>query len=142
MTPAVTFAKKLKLDFELLEYQHDANAASFGLEAVEKLGLDEKSVFKTLVAELDTGELVVAIVPVSVNLNLKQLAKAAKAKKAKMAEPAKVERTTGYVLGGVSPLGQKKRLKTFIDTSAENLTTIYVSAGTSRTRDCVAAFSN
>ena len=129
MTPAITFAKQQKLAFRVLEYQHDANATSFGLEAVEKLGLDERFVFKTLVVELDNNQLVVAIVPVVSQLSLKQLAKAAGVKKAKMAEQIKVERSTGYVLGGVSPLGQKKRLATFIDTSAQTLDKVYVSAG-------------
>ncbi|WP_448213215.1 Cys-tRNA(Pro) deacylase [Colwellia sp. MEBiC06753] len=129
MTPAVTFADKLKLTYNLLEYHHDANAPSFGLEAVEKLNLPAEAVFKTLVVALDTGALAVAVVPVAHQLNLKNLAKAAKAKKAKMAEQALVERTTGYVLGGVSPLGQKKKLATFIDNSAQALDKIYVSAG-------------
>lgn len=129
MTPAVTFAKRQKLAFELLEYLHDANASSYGMEAVEKLQLPAESVFKTLVVETDQGQLVVAIIPVAEKLSLKLIAKAAKAKKAVMADPNKVQRSTGYVLGGVSPLGQKKRLATFIDSSAERQAKIYVSAG-------------
>ena len=129
MTPAVNLLKKKKIAHDVLKYSHDANAASYGLEACEKLGLPPHTVFKTLVAETDTSELVVALVPVEHKLNLKSLAKAAGAKKAAMADKDKVMRTTGYVLGGVSPVGQKKALRTYIDASAEALTSMYVSAG-------------
>lgn len=129
MTPAIKLLEKGKHLHEVLKYEHDKQAESYGLEAAEKLGLASECVFKTLVAELDNGKLVVAIVPVTHQLNLKQLAKAAKAKKAQMGQPAKVESTTGYVLGGVSPLGQKKALPTFIDESAKQLEYIFVSAG-------------
>ncbi|TVP13747.1 Cys-tRNA(Pro) deacylase [Shewanella sp. KCT] len=129
MTPATKMLDKAKIPYRLHEYQHDANAGAYGLEAAEKLQLPLDWVFKTLVAELDNGTLVVAIIPVDKKLNLKQLAKAAKAKKAAMAAPEKVQRSTGYVLGGVSPIGQKKRLATFIDESAQQLAQIYVSGG-------------
>ncbi|WP_100915394.1 Cys-tRNA(Pro) deacylase [Pseudoalteromonas spongiae] len=129
MTPAIKTAEKAKIDFSVHQYEHDSSVASFGLEASEKLGVSAATVFKTLVASLDNGELVVAIIPVDRKLNLKAVAKASKAKKAKMAEPLEVERSTGYVLGGVSPLGQKKRLKTLLDDSAKTQSTIYVSAG-------------
>lgn len=129
MTPAIKTAEKAKIDFSVHQYEHDSSVASFGLEASEKLGVSAATVFKTLVASLDNGELVVAIIPVDRKLNLKAVAKASKAKKAKMAEPLDVERSTGYVLGGVSPLGQKKRLKTLLDDSAKTQSTIYVSAG-------------
>ncbi|QYJ90055.1 Cys-tRNA(Pro) deacylase [Shewanella halotolerans] len=129
MTPATKMLDKAKIPYRLHEYQHDANAGAYGLEAAEKLQLPQEWVFKTLVAELDNGTLVVAIIPVDKKLNLKQLAKAAKAKKAAMATPEKVQRITGYVLGGVSPIGQKKRLATFIDESAQQLAQIYVSGG-------------
>lgn len=129
MTPAINLAKKHNITFTLHEYEHDPKSASYGLEAVEKLGLAPERVFKTLVAKLDNGDLVVAVIPVAARLNLKLLAKAAKVKKAHMAEPAEVERATGYVLGGVSPLGQKKRLNTFVDVSAQQLMTLHVSAG-------------
>ncbi|ABO21889.1 Cys-tRNA(Pro) deacylase [Shewanella loihica] len=129
MTPATKMLDKAKIPYRLHEYQHDANAGAYGLEAAEKLQLPLEWVFKTLVAELDNGTLVVAIIPVDKKLNLKQLAKAAKAKKAAMAAPEKVQRSTGYVLGGVSPIGQKKRLATFIDESAQQLAQIYVSGG-------------
>lgn len=110
------------------EYAHDPACASYGLEAAEKLGVDPERVFKTLVADLG-GELVVAVIPVEAMLGLKHLAKAAGAKKAAMADKSLVERTTGYVLGGVSPLGQKKRLRTFVDASATAHATILVSGG-------------
>lgn len=128
VTPAINLAKKLKIEHQIYEYQHDPKAESFGLEASEKLGVSPDRVFKTLVA--NTGEqLVVAVLPVNQKLDLKRVAKAVKAKKAVMAEPNLVERTTGYVLGGVSPLGQKKRLTTLIHQSACEFDSIYVSAG-------------
>lgn len=93
------------------------------------LGIEEARVFKTLIVQLDRGDLAVAIIPVSSMLSMKKIAKAAGAKKAAMADKDLVEKTTGYVLGGVSPLGQKKRLKTVIDRSAKDSATIFVSAG-------------
>ena len=129
MTPAIKLLEKQNIDFSVLQYKHDRNSESYGLEAAEKLQLDASSVFKTLVAEVDDGELVVAIIPVAQRLSLKFLASACKVKKANMAAPQKVMRTTGYVLGGVSPLGQKKRLRTFIDESALVLPIMHVSAG-------------
>ena len=128
MTPAINAAKKAKIPFSVHEYLHDPTCASYGLEAAEKLNIAPDRVFKTLVADLG-GEMVVAIVPVDAMLGLKNIAKAAGAKKASMAHKALVERSTGYVLGGVSPLGQKKRLRTFIDASALAHPTIHVSAG-------------
>lgn len=129
MTPAVNIVKKRKIPHTLHQYEHDATNESYGKEAAEKLQLDEERVFKTLVVELDQGRLAVGIIPVSSMLNMKLMAKAAGAKKAAMADKTLVERTTGYVLGGVSPLGQKKRLPTIIDESARTFTTIFVSAG-------------
>ena len=129
MTPAIDTAKKAGIAFEIHEYHHDAAAESYGLEAAEKLGVAADEVFKTLVVKLDGKALAVGIVPVTGQLGLKQIAKAAGAKKAVMAVPAEVERTTGYVLGGVSPLGQKKRLATYIDASAKGFSKVYVSAG-------------
>lgn len=128
MTPAVAQAKKAKIAYQLHEYDHDPSAESYGGEAAEKLGLAPEQVFKTLVADCG-GELVVAVVPVSRMLDLKGLARAMGAKKAAMAEVKRVEKTTGYVVGGVSPLGQKKRLRTVIDATAQNFETIHVSAG-------------
>ena len=129
MTPAINLAKKAKIAFKVHEYTHDPDNAAYGLEAAEKLGLPPTQVFKTLVVSLDGKELAVGIVPVAAMLSMKHLAKAAHTKKADMADKALVARTTGYVLGGVSPLGQKKLLKTFIDESALQFPTIYVSAG-------------
>lgn len=129
MTPAIKLAKKLKLDYRVHTYTHDANAEAYGLEAAQKLGLDPKLVFKTLLVSDEMGKLVVAIIPVAERLNMKKIAKAMGVKKMQMALPQQVERSTGYVLGGVSPLGQKKRLPTLIDISAEGLTQMHVSAG-------------
>lgn len=129
MTPAVNIAKKAKIPYTLHSYTHDPASASYGEEASEKLGIQADRVFKTLVAQIDSRELVVAVIPVSSMLSMKQIAKASGGKKAEMAKGADVERSSGYILGGVSPLGQKKRLRTFIDETVENFPTIYVSAG-------------
>lgn len=129
MTPAVNLAKKLKLDYQIHEYQHDPSAESYGLEAADKLGVPAEQVFKTLVVETDANKLAVAILPVSETLNFKKMAKALGCKKVHMADPKLVERSTGYVLGGVSPLGQKKRLATIIHQSAAALSTVHVSGG-------------
>ncbi len=129
MTPAIALLEKQKVKFEILSYEHDANNGHYGLEAVEKLNLNSDQVFKTLVLETHEGELIVAITPVSQQVNLKQLAKVAKTKKMALAVPQKVNASTGYILGGVSPIGQKKRLKTYIHSSASEFEIIYVSAG-------------
>ncbi|WP_426117571.1 Cys-tRNA(Pro) deacylase [Pseudomonas sp. DSP3-2-2] len=129
MTPALDLLKKVRAEHRIHSYEHDPKAASYGLEAAEKLGLNPQQVFKTLLASTEKGELLVAVVPVVGTLDLKALAHAAGAKKAEMADPAAAQRSTGYLLGGISPLGQKKRLRTFIDQSAEAFSTIYVSAG-------------
>ena len=112
MTPGIKAAKNAKVAHTIHEYEHDASSDSYGLEAAEKLGVTIGRVFKTLVVNLDSNELAVAVIPVSSMLSMKRIAKATGTKKAKMAEKTDVERATGYVLGGVSPLGQKKRLKT------------------------------
>ena len=129
MTPAIIQLQKKKISFKTHQYQHDADAPSFGAEAVEKLSLNAAQVFKTLVICTDKQDLVVAIVPVLFKLNLKAIAKVLKVKKAKMADASRVETTTGYVLGGVSPLGQKKSLTTIIDKSAQGFNHIFVSGG-------------
>ena len=129
MTPAINAAKQARVNYTIHEYEHDPAAESYGEEAAEKIGANPAQVFKTLVVSLDGKNLAVGIVPVTAMLGLKQIAKAAGAKKAVMADKQLVQRTTGYVLGGVSPLGQKKPLKTFIDQSAEGFETIFVSAG-------------
>ena len=129
MTPAIELAKQRGIAHQVHQYQHDPAAASYGLEAADKLGLLPQQVFKTLVLSLDSKQLAVAVLPVDQLLSMKQLAKALGAKKADMANAADVMRSTGYVLGGVSPLGQKKLLPTVIDSSAQQFATIYVSAG-------------
>ena len=129
MTPAVNAAKKLKITFTLHKYKHDPGHGPYGIEAAEKLGIDPSRVYKTLVVQLDNSELAVVIIPVENKLNLKNFARHCNAKKAEMAEGGIVTKSTGYVLGGVSPMGQKKRLQTYLDTSANDFSTIYVSAG-------------
>lgn len=129
MTPAINAVKKKKIPHTVHQYSHDPNHDSFGKEAAEQLGLPEEKVFKTLVVQLDNNTLAVGIISVSSMLSMKKIAKAAGAKKAMMAEKTLVEKSTGYVLGGVSPLGQKKRLLTIVDSSAKNFSTIFVSAG-------------
>ncbi len=129
MTPAIQTLKKAAVPFEIREYQHDPRAESYGLEAAAALGVPPEQVFKTLIAKLDTRELIVAIVPVHKNLDLKACASAAGAKKADMADVAEAERTTGYVKGGISPLGQRKKLRTLVDESIQTLERVFVSAG-------------
>lgn len=129
MTPGIDVARKNKIPHEIHAYSHDESSESYGLEAAEKIGVSQERVFKTLVVCIDGNELGVGVVPVSSMLSMKLIAKAVGAKKAGMADKADVERSTGYVLGGVSPLGQKKRLRTIIDSSARNYATVYVSAG-------------
>ena len=122
-TPAIVAAERAGITFRVHEYEHDPRAASFGSEAVEKLGLDAGRVFKTLVADVD-GALTVAVVPVESQLDLRAVGK-----RARMADPRAAERSTGYVMGGISPLGQRRRLPTILDESALAFETIYVSAG-------------
>lgn len=131
MTPAINLAKKKKVAHTIHQYEHDPRAESYGLEAAQVLGQDPAKVFKTLLFSLngEAKKLAVAIIPVDQKLNLKLAAKAAKAKKADMADPDIAQKTTGYVVGGISPLGQKKALPTFIHISAEQKETMCVSAG-------------
>jgi Cys-tRNA(Pro)/Cys-tRNA(Cys) deacylase len=129
MTPAVRTLEAAQVEFTLHHYDHDPKADSFGLEAAEKLGVAPERVFKTLVAKVDGKQLVMAVLPVAARLDLKKLAAAAGGKKADMAEPAAAERATGYVVGGISPLGGRKRLPTLIDASALGFATVLASAG-------------
>ncbi len=129
MTPAINTAKKHKVIYQVHEYNHDATSESYGDEAAQKLDISTSRVFKTLVVSIDNKALVVAVIPVSMMLSMKLIAKAYAGKKATMALKNDVERSTGYVLGGVSPLGQRKSLSTFIDSSAKQFDTIFVSAG-------------
>tara|TARA_B100001109_G_scaffold67935_1_gene55348 strand:- start:24589 stop:25062 length:474 start_codon:yes stop_codon:yes gene_type:complete len=131
VTPAINAAKKAKIAYDVLEYEHNPEAASYGGEAAQALGLNPDQVFKTLLVSLSghKSTLAVAVLPVSHQLSLKAIAKAVGAKKAEMADPHLAEKTTGYVVGGISPLGQKKALPTVIDASATGLDKIHVSAG-------------
>jgi Cys-tRNA(Pro)/Cys-tRNA(Cys) deacylase len=122
-TPATTAARKAGVEHRVLEYEHDPAASSYGLEAAEALGLDPARVFKTLVVDLD-GALTVCIVPVAAELDLRSLGK-----RARLAETTKAERTTGYVAGDISPLGQRRALPTLVDDSALEHETVFVSAG-------------
>ena len=127
-TPATVALTQAKVSFEVHAYEHDPAAQSYGTEAAEAMGVVPARVFKTLLAEVD-GKLTVAVVPVSGQLDLKALASAVGGKKAAMADPAAAERTTGYVVGGISPLGQRKKLPTVIDESALDYETVFCSAG-------------
>lgn len=128
MTPACKVLKSNKIEYSIHEYEHDQNAKSFGLEAAEKLRLNVSEVFKTLLVTDDKAYFV-AILPVNYQLNLKKVANALGCKKLHMSDPKNAERLTGYLVGGISPIGQKKRLKTIIDSTAENLNKMYVSGG-------------
>ncbi|HEY5420555.1 MAG TPA: Cys-tRNA(Pro) deacylase [Marmoricola sp.] len=127
-TPATVALERAGVAFTVHAYDHDPRSASYGLEAADALGLDPGAVFKTLLAEVD-GELVVAVVPVSGQLDLKALASVLGGKRAAMADPAVAERTTGYVVGGISPIGQRKRLRTVVDETATTEPAVYVSGG-------------
>lgn len=127
-TPATVALTAAGTPFTLHAYEHDPASPSYGEEAAEALGVSPDRVFKTLVADVD-GELTVAVVPVAGQLDLKALASAVGGKRAAMADPAAAERTTGYVRGGISPLGQRKRLRTVLDASASEHASICISAG-------------
>lgn len=127
-TPALAALTAAGAEFAVHAYEHDPAHPSYGEEAAQAMGVSPDRVFKTLVAEVD-GVLTVAVVPVSGSLDLKALATAVSGKRAAMADPALAERTTGYVRGGISPLGQRKRLRTVVDSSAAAHATICVSAG-------------
>ena len=127
-TPATALLTKLGIGFEVRSYAHDAAVTDFGQEAAAALGVPAERVFKTLLAEAD-GRLVVGIVPVSRLLDLKALAGAVGARRAVMADPALAERKTGYVVGGISPIGQRTKLPTVLDQSATAFDTMFVSGG-------------
>ena len=129
MTPAVTAAKRAGIEFEVLEYDAGDAAEPWGTGAARALGIAPERVFKTLVVDLAGASLAVAIVPVAARLDRKAVAAALGAKRAAMAEPAAAERATGYVRGGISPLGQRSRLAFAIDESALGFERIHVSGG-------------
>ncbi|MFF5299649.1 Cys-tRNA(Pro) deacylase [Streptomyces sp. NPDC013161] len=127
-TPATVALTTAGVPYELHAYDHDPSHPSYGEEAAEAMGVSPDRVFKTLLADVD-GTLTVAVVPVAGQLDLKALASAVGGKRATMADPTLAERTTGYVRGGISPLGQRKKLRTVLDASATTHPTICVSAG-------------
>ncbi len=129
MTPAVNILKKENIKHKVHSYDHDPKSNAYGEEAAEKLNISFDRLFKTLIVSVDDKKLMTALVPVSKQLDLKKFVRATESKKAKMAEKQDVKKMTGYILGGVSPLGQKKKLVTVMDTSALNFDTIFVSAG-------------
>ena len=129
MTPAVTAAKRAGIDFDVLEYDAGDSAEPYGIGAARALGIEPERVFKTLVVDLSAGSLAIAIVPVAARLDLKAVASALGAKRAAMADPAAAERATGYVRGGISPLGQRRRLPVALDGSALGFERIHVSGG-------------
>ena len=129
MTPAIDLLKKNKCDFKIHKYDHDPACTNFGNEAVQKLGLDASQVYKTLLVELTPKQLVVCVLPVENLLSLKDVATAFDVKKTVMANKDEAQKVTGYLLGGISPLGQKKLLKTVLDESVNKFETIFISGG-------------
>ena len=129
MTPAVKVLKASSIPYTVHSYDHDTMSRSYGLEAAEKLGIAPQRVFKTLVVMLETKRLCVGVISVEQQLNMKRIAKAAGGKKAGMADSQLAERTTGYVMGGISPIGQKRRLDAYIDRGAIAHETIFISGG-------------
>lgn len=129
MTPAINELKKNKCGFTILKYEHDTSIVNYGLEAAHKLNLDENKVFKTLIVELNSKELIVAIIPVNKSLCLKKIASFFKVKSARMANKDEAQKSSGYILGGISAFGQKKKLRTILDCSSKSYENIYVSGG-------------
>jgi Cys-tRNA(Pro)/Cys-tRNA(Cys) deacylase len=127
-TPATTLLSKQKIAFALHPYDHDPRAEAYGDEAAAALGIDAARIFKTLIASVD-GKLACAVVPVAARLDLKAFAAAVGGKRAELADPAAAARATGYVVGGISPIAQKSRLRVVVDASAAEFQTVYVSAG-------------
>ena len=129
MTPAIRLLQREQVAFKQHPYEHDPDAESFGVEAATKLGVEPARVFKTLVCQADELGLLMVLVPAEARLDLKKLARALGVKKADLADPVQAERTTGYVLGGISPLGGRKALPTWLDESVRRHSTVFVSAG-------------
>jgi Cys-tRNA(Pro)/Cys-tRNA(Cys) deacylase len=128
-TPATTALSRLGIEYGVHPYQHDPAAASYGLEAAEALGVPPGQVFKTLLVQLEAGGLAVGVVPADRSLDVKALAAALGVKRVSMAAPGAAERSTGFVVGGISPVGQKRSLPTVLDRSATSFDRIYVSGG-------------
>jgi Cys-tRNA(Pro)/Cys-tRNA(Cys) deacylase len=127
-TPATALLTRSKISFTLHPYDHDPRSKAYGEEAAQALGVEPARIFKTLIATVD-GKLACAVVPVAARLDLKAFAAALGSKRAELADPAAAARATGYVVGGISPLGQKARLRVVVDASVEGFETVYVSAG-------------
>jgi Cys-tRNA(Pro)/Cys-tRNA(Cys) deacylase len=127
-TPATRALDRLNIAYSLHSYEHNPRADSFGEEAANLLGVDPRQIFKTLIVSAD-GRLVCAVVPVAARLNLKALASTVGAKKAELADPAKAQRATGYVVGGISPIGHRSALPVVLDSSTQDFATVFVSAG-------------
>jgi Cys-tRNA(Pro)/Cys-tRNA(Cys) deacylase len=127
-TPATALLTRAKVPFTLHPYEHDPRSQAYGEEAAEALGVDPARIFKTLIATVE-GKLACAVVPVAARLDLKAFAAALDGKRAEMADPAAAARATGYVVGGISPLGQRSKLRVVVDASAARFETVYVSAG-------------
>jgi Cys-tRNA(Pro)/Cys-tRNA(Cys) deacylase len=129
MTPAINLLKKSKCEFTIHKYEHDPLCTDYGKEAALKLNLDANQVYKTLLCQLSSKELIVGIIPVNCTLCLKTIASYFNSKSANMADRIHAQKVTGYLLGGISPLGQKKQLRTVLDESVQNFETIFVSGG-------------
>lgn len=127
-TPATVLLAGLQIAYTLRTYEHDPRAHSYGEEAAQALGIEPARLFKTLIASID-GELACAVVPVAARLDLKAFAAALGGKRAELAEPGEAARATGYVVGGISPIAQKRRLRIVIDSTVEDFDTVFVSAG-------------
>jgi Cys-tRNA(Pro)/Cys-tRNA(Cys) deacylase len=127
-TPATVALDRARVGYTLHPYAHDSRAGSYGEEAAAQLGVDPRRMFKTLIAAVD-NRLVCAVVPVASRLNLKALASAVGGRRAELADPAKAQRATGYVVGGISPLGHKSAIPVLVDSSATGFDTVFVSAG-------------
>lgn len=127
-TPATVALTRLQLTFQTHTYAHDPAVDAYGLEAAAATGMPAERIFKTLLVDTGAG-LAVGVVPVSGSLDLKAIAAALRVKKVAMADPAAAERSSGYVVGGISPIGQRKALPTVIDSSAQDFATVFVSGG-------------
>jgi Cys-tRNA(Pro)/Cys-tRNA(Cys) deacylase len=129
VTPAIVLLRSLGIAHEVMEYEHDPAHPSYGDEAAEALGVEPSSIFKTLLVHLDDGSAAVGVVPVTCTLDLKAIAAAAGVKRARMTEPDEAERRTGYVIGGISPFGQKQPAPTFVDEWATAFDVVHCSGG-------------